>query len=138
MGTSQHHSLWWHNHTPPCLPFNKIQKQKKSSSSSPKGLSISTLFPRHLQQLLQCNNPFLLFSLVVLLLVVLSFLLHLFWQILLVQMGMCYNLRIVLQTKVEIVVTEENREGMKIVATVRELGASMLVVGLHDHSFLYR
>jgi len=53
-------------------------------------------------------------------------------------MGMCYNLRIVLQTKVEIVVTEENREGMKIVATVRELGASMLVVGLHDHSFLYR
>ncbi|XP_027920998.1 uncharacterized protein LOC114179014 isoform X3 [Vigna unguiculata] len=40
-------------------------------------------------------------------------------------------------TKVEIVVTEENREGMKIVATVRELGASMLVVGLHDHSFLY-
>ncbi|XP_027920999.1 uncharacterized protein LOC114179014 isoform X4 [Vigna unguiculata] len=41
-------------------------------------------------------------------------------------------------TKVEIVVTEENREGMKIVATVRELGASMLVVGLHDHSFLYR
>ncbi|ESW27153.1 hypothetical protein PHAVU_003G178300 [Phaseolus vulgaris] len=41
-------------------------------------------------------------------------------------------------TKVEIVVTEENREGMKIVATVRELGASMLVVGLHHHSFLYR
>ncbi|TKY54951.1 hypothetical protein E2542_SST19365 [Spatholobus suberectus] len=40
-------------------------------------------------------------------------------------------------TKVEIVVTEENREGMKIVATVREIGASMLVVGLHDHSFLY-
>ncbi|XP_047168405.1 uncharacterized protein LOC124837153 isoform X1 [Vigna umbellata] len=40
-------------------------------------------------------------------------------------------------TKVEIVVTEDNREGMKIVATVRELGASMLVVGLHDHSFLY-
>ncbi|XP_027920997.1 uncharacterized protein LOC114179014 isoform X2 [Vigna unguiculata] len=58
--------------------------------------------------------------------------------LLVVQMGMCYNLRIVLQTKVEIVVTEENREGMKIVATVRELGASMLVVGLHDHSFLYR
>ncbi|XP_017420347.1 uncharacterized protein LOC108330366 isoform X2 [Vigna angularis] len=61
-----------------------------------------------------------------------------FSNILLVQMGMCYNLRIVLQTKVEIVVTEDNREGMKIVATVRELGASMLVVGLHDHSFLYR
>ncbi|XP_020225054.1 uncharacterized protein LOC109806936 [Cajanus cajan] len=40
-------------------------------------------------------------------------------------------------TKVEIVVTEENQEGMKIVATVREIGASMLVVGLHDHSFLY-
>ncbi|BAT76459.1 hypothetical protein VIGAN_01446700 [Vigna angularis var. angularis] len=60
-----------------------------------------------------------------------------FSNILLVQMGMCYNLRIVLQTKVEIVVTEDNREGMKIVATVRELGASMLVVGLHDHSFLY-
>ncbi|KAL2338285.1 hypothetical protein Fmac_012731 [Flemingia macrophylla] len=41
-------------------------------------------------------------------------------------------------TKVEIVVTEENQEGMKIVATVREIGASILVVGLHDHSFLYR
>ncbi|KAK7330212.1 hypothetical protein VNO77_24399 [Canavalia gladiata] len=40
-------------------------------------------------------------------------------------------------TKVEIVVTEEDQEGMKIVATVREIGASMLVVGLHDHSFLY-
>ncbi|KAG2396925.1 uncharacterized protein HKW66_Vig0232010 [Vigna angularis] len=46
--------------------------------------------------------------------------------------------RIVLQTKVAIIVTKENREGMKILATVRELGASMLVVGLHDHSFLYR
>ncbi|KAJ1394704.1 hypothetical protein SESBI_33954 [Sesbania bispinosa] len=42
-----------------------------------------------------------------------------------------------LHTKVEIVVTEDDREGMKIVATVREIGASMLVVGLHDHSFLY-
>jgi len=53
---------------------------------------------------------------------------------------MCYNLRIVLvlQTKVEIVVTEENKEGMKIVAMVRQIGASMLVVGLHDQSFLYR
>ncbi|KAG4943128.1 hypothetical protein JHK85_047774 [Glycine max] len=40
-------------------------------------------------------------------------------------------------TKVEIVVTEENKEGMKIVAAVREIGASMLVVGLHDQSFLY-
>jgi len=45
---------------------------------------------------------------------------------------------LVLQTKVEIVVTEENKEGMKIVAAVREIGASMLVVGLHDQSFLYR
>lgn len=52
---------------------------------------------------------------------------------------MCYNHRIVLQTKAEIIVTEEDRqEGMKIVATVREIGASMLVVGLHDHSFLYK
>ncbi|KAG5027865.1 hypothetical protein JHK87_011379 [Glycine soja] len=41
-------------------------------------------------------------------------------------------------TKVEIVVTEENKEGMKIVAMVRQIGASMLVVGLHDQSFLYR
>ncbi|XP_061365215.1 uncharacterized protein LOC133308592 [Gastrolobium bilobum] len=40
-------------------------------------------------------------------------------------------------TKVEIVVTEEDLEGMKIVAMVREIGVSMLVVGLHDHSFLY-
>ncbi|XP_027368801.1 uncharacterized protein LOC113874786 [Abrus precatorius] len=40
-------------------------------------------------------------------------------------------------TKVEVVVTEEDKEGMKIVATVREIRPSMLVVGLHDHSFLY-
>ncbi|KOM33116.1 hypothetical protein LR48_Vigan01g267200 [Vigna angularis] len=50
------------------------------------------------------------------------------------QQDICNNFS---NTKVEIVVTEDNREGMKIVATVRELGASMLVVGLHDHSFLY-
>lgn len=96
MGTWQHHSLWWHNHTAPCLPFIKIQKQKQSSSSSTQRLPVSTFLPRHLQQLLQ-----------------------------------------LLQTKVEIVVTEENKEGMKIVAAVREIGASMLVVGLHDQSFLY-
>ncbi|CAL0330549.1 unnamed protein product [Lupinus luteus] len=41
-------------------------------------------------------------------------------------------------TKVEIVVTEDNQEGMKIVDSVREIGASILVVGLHDHSFLYK
>ncbi|KAL1373107.1 hypothetical protein HN51_003118 [Arachis hypogaea] len=41
-------------------------------------------------------------------------------------------------TKVEIVVTQENKEGMKIVGTVRDIGASMLVVGLHDQSFLYK
>ncbi|KAF1875787.1 hypothetical protein Lal_00006417 [Lupinus albus] len=41
-------------------------------------------------------------------------------------------------TKVEIVVTEDNQEGMKIVASVREIGASILVVGLHDRSFLYK
>lgn len=45
---------------------------------------------------------------------------------------------IVLQTKVEIIVTEGENEGTKIAATVREIGASMLVVGLHDHSFLYK
>ncbi|KAK7327641.1 hypothetical protein VNO77_21725 [Canavalia gladiata] len=41
-------------------------------------------------------------------------------------------------TKVEIIVTEGDEEGTKIAATVREIGASMLVVGLHDHSFLYK
>ncbi|CAL0325743.1 unnamed protein product [Lupinus luteus] len=41
-------------------------------------------------------------------------------------------------TKVEIVVTEDNQEGMKIVASVREIGASILVAGLHDRSFLYK
>ncbi|XP_052732358.1 uncharacterized protein LOC108330918 isoform X2 [Vigna angularis] len=45
---------------------------------------------------------------------------------------------IVLQTKVEIIVTEGDLEGTKIAATVREVGASMLVVGLHDCSFLYK
>ncbi|MED6172285.1 hypothetical protein PIB30_048645 [Stylosanthes scabra] len=41
-------------------------------------------------------------------------------------------------TKVEIIVKEGDQEGTKIAATVREVGASVLVVGLHDHSFLYR
>ncbi|WJX67563.1 hypothetical protein P8452_52019 [Trifolium repens] len=41
-------------------------------------------------------------------------------------------------TKVEIIVTEGDQEGAKIASTVREIGASMLVVGLHDHSFLYK
>lgn len=43
-----------------------------------------------------------------------------------------------LQTKVEIVVTEGDKDGRKIAAMVREIGASALVVGLHDHSFLYK
>ncbi|KAG4392447.1 hypothetical protein AAZX31_04G132600 [Glycine max] len=41
-------------------------------------------------------------------------------------------------TKVEIIVIEGDQEGTKIAATVREIGASMLVVGLHDYSFLYK
>ncbi|KAJ1428147.1 UspA [Sesbania bispinosa] len=41
-------------------------------------------------------------------------------------------------TKVEIIVTEGDQEGKKIASTVREIGASMLVLGLHDHSFLYK
>jgi len=45
---------------------------------------------------------------------------------------------VVLQTKVEIVVTEGDEEGRKISAMVREIGASVLVVGLHEQSFLYK
>lgn len=45
---------------------------------------------------------------------------------------------VLLQTKMEIVVTEGDQEGHKIVAMVREMGASALVVGLHDKSFLYK
>ncbi|RVX13937.1 hypothetical protein CK203_011344 [Vitis vinifera] len=41
-------------------------------------------------------------------------------------------------TKIEIVVTEGDHEGDRIVAVVREIGASALVVGLHDQSFLYK
>ncbi|XP_062030137.1 uncharacterized protein LOC133745999 [Rosa rugosa] len=41
-------------------------------------------------------------------------------------------------TKVEMVVTEGDEEGKKIAAMVREIGASELVLGLHDHSFLYK
>lgn len=46
--------------------------------------------------------------------------------------------RFVLQTKVEIIVTEGDEEGKKISSMVKEIGASALVVGLHDHSFLYK
>lgn len=46
--------------------------------------------------------------------------------------------QVVLQTNIEIVVTEGDEEGEKISALVREVGASALVVGLHDQSFLYK
>nr|XP_034890112.1 uncharacterized protein LOC118030213 isoform X1 [Populus alba] len=48
-----------------------------------------------------------------------------------------FNIHIV-QTNVEIIVTEGDQEGGKIAAMVREIGASALVVGLHDRSFLYK
>ncbi|XP_021810780.1 uncharacterized protein LOC110754080 [Prunus avium] len=41
-------------------------------------------------------------------------------------------------TKVEMIVTEGDQDGKKIAAVVTEIGASALVLGLHDHSFLYR
>lgn len=41
-------------------------------------------------------------------------------------------------TNVEIIVAEGDEEGPKIVAMVREIGASAVVVGLHDRSFLYK
>ncbi|KAF5468969.1 hypothetical protein F2P56_013075 [Juglans regia] len=50
----------------------------------------------------------------------------------------CNNFpNVVSQTNIEIVVTEGDQEGAKISAMVREIGASALVVGLHDQSFLY-
>ncbi|XP_059299817.1 uncharacterized protein LOC132052342 [Lycium ferocissimum] len=39
--------------------------------------------------------------------------------------------------KTEIVVTQGDQDGGKIAAMVREIGASTLVAGLHDQSFLY-
>ncbi|KAK1427257.1 hypothetical protein QVD17_15940 [Tagetes erecta] len=41
-------------------------------------------------------------------------------------------------TKIEIVVTEGDEDGGRITDLVRQIGASTLVVGLHDQSFLYR
>ncbi|EEF50658.1 conserved hypothetical protein [Ricinus communis] len=41
-------------------------------------------------------------------------------------------------TNIEIIVTEGDEEGGRIAAMVREIGAFALVVGLHDHSFLYK
>ncbi|KAI4331523.1 hypothetical protein MLD38_029708 [Melastoma candidum] len=38
----------------------------------------------------------------------------------------------------EIMVAEGDRKGVKIASMVREMGTYALVVGLHDHSFLYR
>ncbi|KAI7986206.1 hypothetical protein LOK49_LG14G00294 [Camellia lanceoleosa] len=40
--------------------------------------------------------------------------------------------------KIEIVVREGDLEGATIATVVREIGASTLVVGLHDQSFLYK
>ncbi|KAA8542308.1 hypothetical protein F0562_023556 [Nyssa sinensis] len=51
----------------------------------------------------------------------------------------CNNFpNVMLQTKIEIVVAEGDQDGGKITAIVREIGASTLVVGLHDQSFLYK
>ncbi|KAJ8752271.1 hypothetical protein K2173_003907 [Erythroxylum novogranatense] len=44
----------------------------------------------------------------------------------------------IVNTNIEIIVTEGDRDGGKIAETVREIGAFALVVGLHDRSFLYR
>ncbi|KAK4426877.1 hypothetical protein Salat_1456500 [Sesamum alatum] len=41
-------------------------------------------------------------------------------------------------TKTEIIVTEGDHDGRRVAAVVREIGASTLVLGLHDRSFLYR
>ncbi|KAJ8772214.1 hypothetical protein K2173_027391 [Erythroxylum novogranatense] len=46
--------------------------------------------------------------------------------------------RFIVNTKVEIIITEGEEYGEKIAATVRKIGAFALVVGLHDQSFLYR
>ncbi|XP_074316484.1 uncharacterized protein LOC141652781 [Silene latifolia] len=40
-------------------------------------------------------------------------------------------------TKIEIVVTEDDAEGERMVELVREIGAFALVLGLHHRSFLY-
>ncbi|PIA63477.1 hypothetical protein AQUCO_00201077v1 [Aquilegia coerulea] len=44
----------------------------------------------------------------------------------------------ILDAKVEIIVREGDQEGMTISAMIREIGASDLVLGLHDQSFMYR
>ncbi|XP_062015867.1 uncharacterized protein LOC133732348 [Rosa rugosa] len=49
----------------------------------------------------------------------------------------CYLL-LIDKTKVEMVVTQGDEEGKKIAAMVRQIGASKFVLGLHDHSFLYK
>ncbi|KAE8662094.1 BED zinc finger,hAT family dimerization domain [Hibiscus syriacus] len=41
-------------------------------------------------------------------------------------------------TNIEMIVTVGDREGRKIVAMVRDIGASAFVVGLHHQSFLYK
>ncbi|KMS97539.1 hypothetical protein BVRB_5g126000 isoform A [Beta vulgaris subsp. vulgaris] len=41
-------------------------------------------------------------------------------------------------TKIEIVVTEDDAEGERIVGLVKEMGAFALIFGLHDRSFVYR
>nr|XP_043636773.1 uncharacterized protein LOC122607789 [Erigeron canadensis] len=41
-------------------------------------------------------------------------------------------------TKIDIVVTEGDEDGGRMTDLVRQIGASTLVVGLHDQSFLYR
>ncbi|KAL5723527.1 hypothetical protein ACHQM5_006918 [Ranunculus cassubicifolius] len=44
----------------------------------------------------------------------------------------------VLDAKVEIIVREGDEEGTAIVSMIRDIGASDLVLGLHEQSFMYR
>lgn len=43
----------------------------------------------------------------------------------------------IMQVKVEIIVTEGDL-GTMIISMVKEIGASALILGLHDQSFLYK
>ncbi|CAN0891509.1 hypothetical protein LINGRAHAP2_LOCUS17032 [Linum grandiflorum] len=108
--------------SPPCL----LEQEEEEAASPPARLPAGALFQRHLQLLLQCKK----ISLSV------SFVYKVFDEM---PVETFFDVCVCeWQTNVEIIVTEGEDEGGKIGEIVRGIGASAIVVGLHDRSFMYR
>lgn len=110
------------DHSPPCLPLHQV---KEPQEAPPQGIPIGPFLQGHLQLLHQRERASIFSSDNCI-----------FFPIL---WGVNFRSRdFSFQANIEIIVTEGDQEGGKIASMVREIGASTLVLGLHDRSFLYK